>query len=226
MSRSGRLLNLLQLLRGRRMPVTAAELASTLGVSERTVYRDIATLIEEGASIRGEAGMGYVLKPGLFLPPLMLGAEEVEAVILGLWYVDQRGDDTLRAAATSARSKIETMLPPALRATLDEPLAMPGPVGDQIEGPLPLDVFRLAIRSQTKLRIEYIDGQGVSTRRTIWPIAIGFMERARVVGAWCELRKNFRTFRIDRIISALESGHYSERRATLLKKLHAAIDNS
>jgi predicted DNA-binding transcriptional regulator YafY len=89
-SRSARLLDLLQALRGRRRPVTAAQLADELEVSERTVYRDVATLIAQGAPIQGEAGVGYVLRPGLFVPPLMLGEEEIEAVLLGLRYVDQR----------------------------------------------------------------------------------------------------------------------------------------
>lgn len=226
MPRSTRLLNVLQLLRGRRTPVTAAEMAQTLGVSERTIYRDIATLTAEGASITGEAGLGYVLKPGFFLPPLMLEAEEAEAILLGLRYVTQRGDEVLRRAAASTRAKIETVLPPIARTAFDEPLAMPGPVGSQAEGPIPLSVVRIAIRTQAKLAIRYVDAQGTDTERTIWPITVGFMEQARVVGAWCELRQDFRMFRADRIVSAAECGRYRERRAVLLKRLHAALARS
>ena len=109
MSRSARLLSLLQALRGRRYPVTAAELARTLEVSERTIYRDVAQLAAQGAPIQGEGGVGYVLRPGLFLPPLMLSEDETEAVLLGLRYVDQRGDEILIQAATSALAKISSV---------------------------------------------------------------------------------------------------------------------
>lgn len=223
MSRSGRLLNLLQLLRRRRTPVTCRELANDLGVSERTIYRDIATLVGEGAPIRGEAGTGYVLEHGFFLPPLMLESEEVEAVLLGLKYVSQRGDDVLQEAVATAAAKILSILPEAVRLVETEPLAMPGPVSAQAQGPVPVSIFRQAIRSQMKLEIGYADGYGNRTKRIIWPITIGFMENARVVGSWCELRKGFRTFRIDRIQSASERGRYTGRRATLLKRLYTAL---
>ncbi|MDR3482889.1 MAG: YafY family protein [Burkholderiaceae bacterium] len=224
MSRSGRLLGLLQLLRGRRTPITSAELARELGVSERTIYRDIATLLGEGAPIIGEAGMGYILGPGLFLPPLMLDVEEVEAILLGLRYVSQRGDDVLQKAVVTARAKISSMLPAALQvAAFDEPLAMPGPIGEQIEGLVPVSVIRRAIRSQEKLEISYANAQDDRTSRVVWPIAVIFMESARIVGAWCELRQDFRTFRIDRILSVAECGRYTERRTVLLKRLHAAL---
>ena len=106
MARTARLLTLLQSLRGRSRPVTAAVLAAELEVSERTLYRDIAELTAQGAPIQGEAGVGYILRPGLFLPPLMLTDEETEAVVLGLRYVDQRGDEVLREAAAVALAKI------------------------------------------------------------------------------------------------------------------------
>src|SRR3954468_2315597 len=112
MSRSARLLRLLQALRGRRKPVTALVLAAEMEVSLRTVYRDIATLIGEGAPIAGEAGLGYVLQPGLFLPPLMFGEDEVDALILGLRLVEARGDPELGGGAASALAKIAAVLPP------------------------------------------------------------------------------------------------------------------
>src|ERR1700728_2702361 len=112
MSRSTRLLHLLQALRGRRHPVTAARLAEELEVSERTIYRDVAELMAQGAPISGEAGIGYVLGPGLFLPPMMLTEDEIEAVLLGLRYVDQRGDDVLRVAAADALVRISAPFAP------------------------------------------------------------------------------------------------------------------
>jgi len=227
MSRSARLLNLLQLLRGRRTPVTAAELARELGVSERTIYRDIGTLTGEGADIQGEAGLGYVLGPGLFLPPLMLEIEEIEAILLGLDYVSQRGDEVLCRAGVAASAKISSILPASLqRAAFDETVSMPGPVGAQIEGAVSVDAIRRAIRAQAKLEIGYADADGGQTERIIWPISIGFMENARIVGAWCELRQDFRTFRIDRILSVVECGRYTERRAGLLKRFRAALHRS
>ena len=110
MSRSARLLALLQALRCRRHPVTAATLAGELEVSERTIYRDLSELAAQGAPVEGEAGVGYILRPGLFLPPLMLTEDETEAVLLGLNYVVQRGDDVLTKAAETARAKISTVL--------------------------------------------------------------------------------------------------------------------
>ena len=129
MARSTRLLMLLQTLRGRSRPVTASALAAELGVSERTLYRDIADLIAQGAPIYGEAGVGYVLRPGLFLPPLMLTEDETEAIVLGLRYVDQRGDEVLAKAATGALAKIGAVLSPAAKEALQNPIALPGPRG-------------------------------------------------------------------------------------------------
>jgi len=128
-SRTTRLLTLLQALRGKKRPVTAAVLAAQLEVSERTLYRDIAELTALGAPIFGEAGVGYVLRSGLFLPPLMLNAEETEAIVLGLRYVDQRGDDVLSHAAANALAKIADVLDPAAQEALRNPTLLPGPPG-------------------------------------------------------------------------------------------------
>jgi predicted DNA-binding transcriptional regulator YafY len=129
LSRSARLLSLLQAMRGRRGPVTALQLAQSLDVSERTIYRDLAELAAQGAPIEGEAGVGYILRPGLFLPPLMLSEDETEAVMLGLGYVDQRGDEVLKKAATVALAKIGSVLSAEARTVLSAPVAIPGPDG-------------------------------------------------------------------------------------------------
>ena len=224
MSRSTRLLRLLQALRGRRHPVTAAHLAEALEVSERTIYRDVADLMAQGAPISGEAGVGYMLRPGLFLPPLMLTEDEVEALLLGLRYVDQRGDAVLKAAATEALAKIGAVLSPQVLAGLATPLTMPGPSPPTFpDNATPLDDLRAAIRAQTKLAIAYEDEQGRRTERVVWPIQLGFMDRARVLGAWCELRQDFRTFRTDRIVSAAPAGRYPARRADLMRRLRAHL---
>jgi predicted DNA-binding transcriptional regulator YafY len=221
-SRSTRLLLLLQNFTGRRRPVTAAQLAAELQVSERTVYRDLSELASQGVRLEGEAGLGYVLKPGFFLPPLMLTEEEVEAVLLGLSYVNQRGDEVLTRAALSARAKITSVLSQHTKATIAAPLVTTGPSGPAFpENPVSLTQLRAVIREQKKIEIGYLDGEGRSSHRTVWPIQLSFMDSARVLVAWCELRQAFRFFRTDRILSASEGGHYPKRRADLLREYRA-----
>jgi predicted DNA-binding transcriptional regulator YafY len=224
MSRSARLLRLLQAMRGRRHPVTAARLAETLEVSERTIYRDVADLIAQGAPIEGEAGVGYILRPGLFLPPLMLSEDEVEAVMLGLRYVDQRGDDVLQAAASVASAKISAVLSPQAQAHITNPLSLPGPPGTFPPNAMPLDALRTAIRDRVRLDIRYEDEQQRHTERVVWPIQLGFMDQARVVCAWCELRQDFRTFRTDRIATMTRLDRYPAQRADLVRRLRAHLD--
>ncbi len=225
MARTTRLLTLLQLLRGKSRPVTAASLAAELEVSERTLYRDIAELTAQGAPIYGEAGIGYVLRPGLFLPPLMLSEDETEAVVLGLRYVDQRGDDVLSHAAKDALAKIAAVLSPAAQETMQNPVALPGPPGWVFpENTVDLSILRASVKTQAKLHIDYEDASGNRTERVIWPIALGFMNEARVLVAWCEARQAYRTFRTDRIASAREtSERYPGRRAMLLKAWRVQI---
>lgn len=225
MSRSTRLLALLQALRGHRRPVTAATLAQQLDVSERTIYRDIAALAAEGAPIQGEAGIGYVLGPGLFLPPLMLSEDEAEAVLLGLRYVDQRGDEILARAAADARAKLTAMLPPAMQPAAEAPLAIPGPPRASFpHNPVPLAMLRAAIRARTRLAIAYQAAPDRPTSRTVWPLQLGFMDSARVLTAWCELRQAFRFFRTDRIAAAAPDGRYPGRRAELLRAFRAQLE--
>jgi len=227
MSRSARLLLLLQTLRGRRRPVTAAQLADEMEVSERTIYRDLAELMSQGAPIEGAAGVGYILRPGLFLPPLMLSENETEAVLLGLRYVDQRGDEVLTKAAAGALAKIGSVLPPDVQTALAIPFVMPGPPGRGFPAnKVPLGRLRTAIRSQTRLAIIYGDEKKRRSERVVWPIVLGFMDSARALGAWCELRQDFRTFRTDRILSAKEGERFPGRRADLLRRYRAHLNTS
>ncbi len=227
MSRATRLLALLQALRERRGPVTAAALSKELEVSERTVYRDLSELTSQGAPIKGEAGLGFVLGPGLFLPPLMLTEAEIDAVLLGLRYVDQRGDEALVKAGAGARAKITLMLPRGLQTVVEAPLSAPGPNGGQFpENAVPLAILRSAIREQRRLAITYADEHDRPTERVIWPIQLGFTDTARVAIAWCELREAFRFFRTDRIQSAAALGRYPVRRANLLRSLHRDLQDA
>ena len=220
MSRTERLFELMQILRRHRYPVNGATLAAELGVSLRTLYRDIATLQAQGAEIDGEAGIGYLLRPGFLLPPLMFSEEEIEALVLGSRWVAQRGGDSkLKFAAHNALAKIAAVLPNDLRYGLDASALLIGP-GDPIGvNDEELVVIRRAIRSEHKLTITYVDSKNLETQRIIWPFALGFFERARIVMAWCELRQGFRHFRIDRILK-LEplNQRYPQRRQALLKE--------
>lgn len=216
MSRASRLLDLVQALRHRRLPVRGEDLADELGVSLRTLYRDVATLRAQGADIEGEAGVGYVLRSGFLLPPLMFDDEEIEAIVLGARWVGEHGDPTLAGAARDALAKIAAVLPAHRRAELETPsLMVPGrrapPAG------VGLDLLRRALREERKLALLYRDAEGRETRRLVWPIALGFFQETRMLAGWCETRADFRHFRIDRMVEAtIEEARPPRRRRTLL----------
>jgi len=218
MSRSERLLELLQILRRHRRPVTGRALAGELGISLRTLYRDIASLQAQGAEIEGEPGLGYVLKPGYMLPPLMFTEDEIEALVLGSRWVANRVDHRLGGAARNALVKIAAVLPADLRDSLDTAALLVGPGVSPPPDTIDLSVVRRAIRTERKLKIAYRDAEGGETERTIWPFALAFFDRARVVSAWCELRSDIRHFRTDRISAfELTVTRYPRRRQVLLK---------
>jgi len=219
LSRSQRLLQLIQLLRSHRFPVAGAQLAATLGISLRTLYRDIGTLQEQGARIEGEPGLGYVLRPGFMLPPLMFSEEEIEALVLGSRWVAQRTDHRLSAGAQSALTKIASVLPPDLRLALDANALLVGPAPHQISETVDVSLIRQAIRAEHKATIRYCDLKGIESSRTIWPFALGYFDHVRVLVAWCELRAGFRHFRTDRIMGLTqEPQRYPQRRQALLKQ--------
>lgn len=220
LSRTQRLFDLIQILRRHRYPVTGKQLADELHVSLRTLYRDIATLQTQGASIEGEPGLGYVLRPGFMLPPLMFSEEEIEALVLGSRWVARRTDKKLRLAATNVLAKISAVLPEDLRHQLEFSGLFIGPVNTAIENDDEKEaVVRQAIRREYKLQMTYVDVKGDESERLIWPLALGFFEEVHVIVAWCELRLDFRHFRTDRIakLTQLET-RYPQRRQTLLKK--------
>jgi predicted DNA-binding transcriptional regulator YafY len=218
MSRTARLFLLMDALRARRQPVTAAALGTQLGVSERTIYRDIGTLTGLGAPIDGEAGVGYVLRTGFFMPPLMFDADELEALVLGARWVRRQGDASLAKAASGALAKIAAAAPKDLRDAMADtslwvPMGATAVAGDSFVQPA-----REAIRHEHKLCIGYRDEAGVMSERTVWPIALAFFDGKRLLAAWCELRGDFRHFRIDRIGTASSLGErYPTRRHQLLK---------
>ena len=223
MSRAQRLFSLIEALRRRRRPVAGATLAQELGVSLRSIYRDIAALQAMGADIEGEAGVGYWLKPGFLLPPLMFSEEEIEALTLGSRWVAQRADASLARAARGALAKILAVLPKDLRdeAELSALLVAPGKPLSAGENETAL--IRKAIKSERKLAITYGDGAAAVTQRIVWPFALGYFDSARVVAAWCELRGAYRHFRTDRIqrVEMLET-RYPRRRALMLAQWRQA----
>ncbi|MFB9953059.1 helix-turn-helix transcriptional regulator [Rhizobium puerariae] len=217
-ARSERLLVLLQVLRRYRQPVSGARLAAETGVSLRTLYRDIASLQAQGAFIEGEAGLGYVLKPGFMLPPMMFTEEEIEALVLGSRWVAKTADPRLAAGAVDALAKIAAVLPPDLKAELDASTLLVGQRRRQ-EDRADLGLIRKAIRAEHVLELAYEDDRGVPTQRRVWPFALGFFDNVRVTVAWCELRRDFRHFRTDRMVSVVSTGErYPRRRQVLLKE--------
>ncbi|MGL4296369.1 MAG: helix-turn-helix transcriptional regulator [Aestuariivirga sp.] len=219
MRRAERLLQLLQILRRHRRPVTGDAIARELEVSLRTVYRDIAALIADRVPIRGEAGIGYVLGEGFDLPPLMFTPDELEAVMLGLRWVARRGDADLSRAAQDTVAKIGAVLPERLRPFLFDAALLVPPHFRLAEDQVDVALLRAAIREGRKAEIKYRSEDGRETVRVIWPIAVAYFDAQRLIVAWCELRQDFRTFRTDRMLAMLvREEKYPARRKALLKQ--------
>jgi len=200
--RADRLFRIIQILRRRRTPVTANDIAEELETSLRTVYRDIAQLLADRVPIRGEAGIGYVLERGFDMPPLMLTPDEIEAAILGAQWVTGRADKALSRAASDLIAKIGAVIPEHLRPLVVDP-ALTSPNWRPVQ-PDSVDMSRMreAIHRQTRVALRYCNLKDESTSRTIWPIAVSYFEAVRVIVAWCELRQSFRNCRTDRVLEA------------------------
>lgn len=197
MRRADRLFQIVQILRRRRL-TTARHLAESLEISERTVYRDIRDLAASGVPIEGEAGVGYRLR-GFDLPPLMFNREEVEALVLGARIVQSWTDPELARAASEALSKIEAALPRDRSHLVDgTPLFAPNDHW-RVEIAVDLPTLRQAIRDSRKVRFRYIDAGGTPSERTVRPLGLSFYGPVWILAAWCELRRDFRAFRVDRI---------------------------
>lgn len=219
MDKTERLFAVMDALRRHRRPVTAAALADEFNVSVRTLYRDVQTLIGLGAPIDGEAGIGYMLKPGFFLPPLMFTPEELEALVLGARWVQHQPDIALSIAAENALGKIATASPEDLRDRISDTGLWPVRVYDPKEPQPLLGIVRQAMRSEKELVINYADEAGNATERAIWPVTLAYYEQKQIVAAWCTMREDFRNFRTDRIVSAaIGEGRYGRRRAILAKE--------
>ncbi|MGB0505252.1 MAG: helix-turn-helix transcriptional regulator [Pikeienuella sp.] len=199
MGRSTRMFEIIQVLRSASGPMTAQALADELEVAKRTIYRDIAALQAMRTPIEGEAGIGYVMRPGFDLPPVNFDVEEAEAITVGLSLIARTGDRGLKRAARRAAQKLSaaTQLSETLFAST---------WGAEEPESVDLSDIRRAIREEQKLSIVYRDGEGVKSHRTILPLAIAYHAEAVILAAWCEARQDFRHFRPDRIVSSVEAG--------------------
>lgn len=198
MRRAERLFQILLLL-GRGRVLTARRLAEALEVSPRTVYRDIQDLILSGVPIDGAAGVGYVLRRGFHVPPLMFTADELQALALGTRIVQSWADRELAAAAVNALAKIEAVLPPRLRPAIENlrlfapDLSIPESLAQT------LAALRKAVAEGRKVHFAYTRADGVSSQRTVWPLGLFYWGAKWTLASWCELRDDFRDFRVDRI---------------------------
>lgn len=200
MRRADRLLQIIQVLRRRKAPTTARMLAEELEVTPRTIYRDIASLQSARVPIEGEAGIGYLLRGGYDLPPLMFSADEIEAVVLGMRMVSARGDADLARSALNVLAKIEVVVPNAVSDQMWKGnLLVPHPVQNEILIVPHLPTIRLAVRQNQKLKITYTSLDDCETARTIWPLGLYIFSHVTLVCAWCELREGYRAFRAERI---------------------------
>jgi predicted DNA-binding transcriptional regulator YafY len=199
MRKASRLFEIIQILRLAKKPVTAQAIAERLEVTMRSIYRDIAALQAMRVPIEGGRGIGYIMRSGFDLPPLMFSIEESEAMVLALALLKRTGDSELKKAAERVTDKIAAAVPPPLRQVLmGNAIYAWGSVAPEPAG-IDLAVIRQAIRDEQKLTIAYRDEQGQDTERTIRPIALIYYSSYANIVAWCELREGIRNFRADRI---------------------------
>lgn len=226
MRRAERLFEIIQVLRRAKGPMTGRAIADELEMSRRTLYRDIAALIARRVPIRGEAGVGYVLERGFDMPPLMLTPNEIEAVVLGAQWVVANGDAQLSAAGVDVLAKIAAIVPKGLRDLVDDPVVGTPPARHLREVPgVDIAALRGWARKQQKLSIRYADEAGAVSERIVWPVLVGYVSSMRVLVAWCELRRDFRIFRTDRLLSIRPlDQRYPEPRAALRRRWLASTE--
>ena len=201
MRRTDRLFELIQILRDGKLH-RAQEMAQAVGVSVRTLYRDMETLQASGVPVEGERGVGYMITSAISLPPLTLTAEELEALNLGMAIVAEAADETLKSAALSLASKVDAVLPERTIAEADKWKFAVYPFADAARGAAHMPTLRAAIRARQKLRLTYHSTGDRVTARTVRPLHMEYWGRVWTLTSWCELRDGFRVFRVDLIQSA------------------------
>lgn len=205
MRKASRLFEIIQILRLAKKPMTAAVMAERLEVTVRSIYRDIAALQAMRVPIEGGRGIGYIMRPGFDLPPLMFSIEETEAIVLSLALLERTGDEELKLAARRVNQKLAGAVPQPLRQAMENKAlyawgtVAPAPAG------LDLAIVRRAIRDERKLDLRYRDEMGRASERTIRPIALIYYSQTANIVAWCELRQAIRNFRSDRVEACTEA---------------------
>ena len=224
MSRTHRLFQLMQALRMAPPPATAADLAQSLGVSPRTVYRDIETLRSLGAVIDGESGFGYTLIEDAAMPPLSFDTDELEALVLGLREVGEVGDPALAKAAETALSKLRARLPEAQAHRLRHAVLTARRFSKMPEPGIDVTALRQATWEERRIRFDYSDAEDRQTTRSVDPLSIVYMQASHCLLAYCHLREDFRAFRLDRMRNLdLTDASFRPRRVPLLREYMAQI---
>lgn len=221
MRRADRLFQIVQYLRGGRL-LTAAQLAERLEVTPRTIYRDIADLIGSGVPIDGEAGVGYLMREGYDMPPLMFTEEEIVALVAGARLIRAWGGARMAANAEEALVKINAVLPDRARARADavgihafDMPEMSAELRDRI------DRIEQASNSQQRITFTYFDQDSEKTKRTARPLGLWFWGKVWTMVGWCELRDDFRMFRLDRMESVTDSGAFRAEKGKTLRDFYA-----
>lgn len=205
--------------RSHRRPVAGTELAERLDVSIRTLYRDIASLRALGADIEGELGVGYMLRSGFLLPPIMFTVEEVDALVLGSLWVADKADRPMAEAARKAMARLTAVMPVELTDRVEAKYLEVMPSSHATSEEVDVSALRRAIHKEHKVKIAYSDARGNTTERIIWPFFISYLEGGRLISACCEMREEIRYFRTDRMQSLSEmKARYPRRRHDLIKE--------
>ncbi|WP_039019051.1 helix-turn-helix transcriptional regulator [Halocynthiibacter namhaensis] len=224
MRRADRLFQIVQYLRGGRL-TTARMLADRLEVSDRTIYRDIADLIGSGVPIDGEAGVGYLMRDGYDLPPLMFTHKEITALVAGARLIKAWGGAEMAAAAEEALVKINAVLPDRDRVHAEavpiHALSSPG-LDDDVRARI--DQIETACDRKLRLSLAYADVEGAQTTRIIRPLGLWFWGKVWTIVGWCELREDFRMFRLDRIRGLSEGERFRDERGKRLVDFYALMD--
>jgi len=219
MKRSDRLFQIVNYMQGRRLVITAQDIAEEFNVSVRTIYRDIQDLILTGVPITGEAGVGYVIDKSHCLPPMALEVGELETLMLGAAMVSSYTDTAMAKSAKKLVQKLKNVLNEKDRATFAGTALFAPPSAALIPWSVDFSAIRAAIRSKHKMRLDYADQNGEHSKRTVWPLAMTFWGNTWLLLAWCELRADHRNFRLDRMQSADTLGEkFKETRKTSLQQ--------